>query len=77
MKSGLRAETHQLKELLAQRLMENRLLKKRTRRWGVRYVRYRAAEKPEIIRLVEQSPLSVQRTLAQFGIPRSTFYLWY
>jgi putative transposase len=39
-------------------------------------VRYRAAEKPEIIRLVEQSPLSVQRTLAQFGIPRSTFYLW-
>jgi transposase-like protein len=40
-------------------------------------VRYRPAEKPEIIRLVEQSPLSVQRTLAQFGIPRSTFYLWY
>ena len=40
-------------------------------------MRYRAAEKLEIIRLVEQSSLSVRRTLAQLGIPRSTFYLWY
>ena len=39
-------------------------------------MRYRAAEKLEIIRLVEQSSLSVRRTLAQLGIPRSTFYLW-
>ena len=36
-----------------------------------------AAEKLEIIRLVEQSSLSVRRTLAQLGIPRSTFYAWY
>jgi putative transposase len=36
-----------------------------------------AAEKLEIIRLVEQSWLSVKRTLAQLGIPRSTFYAWY
>jgi putative transposase len=72
---GLRAEAHQLKELLAELLLENRLLKKkRTRRWGVRYMRYRAAEKLEIIRLVEQSSLSVRRSLAQLGIPRSTFY---
>ena len=34
-------------------------------------MRYPAAEKLEIIRLVEQSPLSVRRTLAQLGIPRS------
>lgn len=40
-------------------------------------MRYTAAEKQEIIRLVEQSALSVRRTLAQMGIPRSTFYAWY
>jgi putative transposase len=40
-------------------------------------MRYAAAEKLEIIRLVEQSSLSVPRTLAQLGIPRSTFYCWY
>ena len=37
-------------------------------------MRYRAAEKLEVIRLVEQSSLSVKRTLAQLGIPRSTFW---
>src|SRR5262245_51723067 len=36
-------------------------------------MRYPAAEKLEIIRLVETSPLPVRRTLAQIGIPRSTF----
>jgi putative transposase len=40
-------------------------------------MRYRAAEKLEIIRLVEQSSLPVRRTLAQLGIPRATFYRWY
>jgi transposase InsO family protein len=40
-------------------------------------MRYCTGEKLEIIRLVEQSSLSVRRTLAQLGIPRSTFYLWY
>ena len=40
-------------------------------------MRYTAAEKLEIIRVVEQSSLSVQRTLEQLGIPRSTFYCWY
>jgi len=38
-------------------------------------MRYAAAEKLEIIRLVEQSSLSVRRTLGQLGIPRSIFYL--
>ena len=36
-------------------------------------MRYQAAEKLEIIRLVEQSSLSVRRTLDQLSIPRSTF----
>lgn len=40
-------------------------------------MRYLAAEKLEIIRLVEQSPLPMRRTLAQLGIPRATFYRWY
>ncbi len=40
-------------------------------------MRYSAAEKLEILRLVEQSSLSVTRSLAQIGIPRSTFYAWY
>lgn len=37
-------------------------------------MRYSASEKFEIIELVEQSTLSVGRTLAPIGIPRSTFY---
>ena len=40
-------------------------------------MRYSASEKLEIIQLVEQSSLSVRRTLAPIGIPRSTFYGWY
>jgi len=40
-------------------------------------MRYAAGEKLEIIRLVEQSSLSVQRTLDQIGVPRATFYRWY
>ena len=40
-------------------------------------MRYPASEKVEIIRIVEQSHLSVRRTLAQIGIPRATFCRWY
>jgi len=39
-------------------------------------MRYPASEKLEIIRTVETSPLSVRRTLAHVGIPKSTFYAW-
>src|SRR6186713_2757008 len=39
-------------------------------------MRYPAAEKLEIIRLVEQSHLPVKRTLEKLGIPRATFYRW-
>src|SRR5260370_26913299 len=51
--------------------------KKHARGWGGRRMRYPAAEKLEIIRLVEQSPLPVRHTLAKLGIPRATFYRWY
>src|SRR5437773_4479373 len=40
-------------------------------------MRYPASEKLEIVRLVEQSPLPVCRTLTKLGIPRATFYRWY
>jgi putative transposase len=36
-----------------------------------------ATEKLETIRLVEGSELPVSRTLAELGVPRSTFYRWY
>ena len=39
-------------------------------------MRYCASEKFEIIRLVEQSNLSVRQTLLRLGIRRSTFYNW-
>jgi len=40
-------------------------------------MRYPAAEKLEIIRLVEQSRLPVRRTLEKLGILPATFYRWY
>jgi putative transposase len=40
-------------------------------------MRYPAAEKLEIIRLVEGSPMPMQDTLTKLGIPRATFYRWY
>ena len=40
-------------------------------------MRYPASEKLEIIRLVEESTLSVRRTLEKIGIPHATFYRWY
>lgn len=39
-------------------------------------MRYSASEKYEIIRLVEDSSLSVTKTLARLDIRRSTFYGW-
>ena len=40
-------------------------------------MRYTQAEKMEIIRLVEESDLSVTRTLQELDVARSTFYRWY
>ncbi len=40
-------------------------------------MRYSASEKLEIIRLVEQSHLSVRATLDKLGIAKTTFYRWY
>lgn len=40
-------------------------------------MRHTAAEKKEIIRLVDGSDIGVTRTLQQLGIHKSTFYNWY
>jgi transposase-like protein len=40
-------------------------------------MRYPAAEKLEIIGIVEQSSRSVRRTLEQIGVPSATFSRWY
>ena len=42
-----------------------------------RLVRRSAAEKREIIDLVEHSALSVDQTLFELDVPRSSFYRWY
>ena len=40
-------------------------------------MRLTAAEKYEVIRLVEGSDLSVRHTLRELQVPRATFYTWY
>jgi transposase-like protein len=40
-------------------------------------MRYSAASKFEIIRIIEESVLGIRRTCEQLGISRSTFYNWY
>ncbi len=40
-------------------------------------MRYPAAEKLEIIRLVERSHLPAKQTLGMLGVPCTTFYRWY
>jgi len=39
--------------------------------------RYSQTERLEIIRLVEETELSVKQTLQELDVPRSTFYDWY
>ena len=39
-------------------------------------MRYNQSEKMQIIRLVEESPLSIKQTLLELNINRSTFYIW-
>jgi len=40
-------------------------------------MKYAQPEKMELIRMVEESSLSVQQTLREVDVPRSTFYEWY
>jgi len=40
-------------------------------------MKYAPSEKMELIRMVEESSLSVQQTLRELDVPRSSFYEWY
>ncbi len=40
-------------------------------------MRYTQSEKMQIIRLVEDSPVSIKQTLLELNVNRSTFYNWY
>jgi putative transposase len=40
-------------------------------------MRYTQAEKMEIIRLVENSDLSIRATLKELDVPKTSFYRWY
>ena len=73
----LRRAMRDLKEALAEQMLENRLLKKSMTGDGETAMRYPASEKLEIIHLVERSHLPVRRTLDKLGIPATTFYRWY
>ncbi|MFC2062240.1 IS3 family transposase [Elusimicrobiota bacterium] len=77
--SNLREENAQLKELVAELSLRNRVLKKNANglESGGRMMRYSVSEKMEIIRIVENSNLPIKRTLKELDINRSTFYNWY
>ncbi len=67
----LRREARDLKEVVAEQTLELRLLKKKhARGWGRIRMRYPAAEKLEVIRLVERSHLPAKQTLDMLGITR-------
>ena len=78
--SELRQENEQLKQLVAELSLKNRVLKKKHEWTGLkprRYMRYTQSEKMQILRLVEESPVSIKQTLLELNINRSTFYKWY
>ena len=67
----LRREARDLKEVVAEQTLELRLLKKKhARGWGRIRMRYPAAEKLEVIQLVERSHLPAKQTLDMLGITR-------
>ena len=64
-KKRLPMKSSQLREMLAELMMENRLLRNRAWGWGGRCMRYAAVERREIIRLVERSKCRPIRIVKQ------------
>ena len=78
--TGLKSENKDLKQAVAELYLRNDGLKKKSD-WagcdsGQRMMRT-APEKLAIIRLVEESELSVRRTLEEIKVSRTSFYRWY
>jgi transposase-like protein len=76
---AMRSENEQLKVVVAELTLKNRVLKKLAGQGNEvgRMIRRDEAEKREVIHLVEHSALSAKKTLAELQVPRSTFYRWY
>jgi len=75
----LKEKNRQLKRLVSNLQLRNALLKKSLASRGrqhTRILRLSQVEKMEIIRLVEQSPFGVKKTLAELNINPTTFYKW-
>ena len=75
----LRTENDSLKMVVAELTLRNRTLKNLAG-FGIRihrYMRFTQSEKMEIIRMVEESSLSVKQTLLEMDVSRSSFYEWY
>jgi transposase-like protein len=68
----LRKENSNLKQAVAELYLRNDWLKK-----SLTGQMYTASEKLAIIRLVEDSELSIRRTLVEINVSRSSFYRWY
>ena len=73
----LRRDMEQLKQLVAELALKNRVLKKNLLGMDTTWDKGSQAEKMEIIHLVEHSDLPITRTLDELDVPRSSFYRWY
>ena len=73
----LRREMEQLKQLVAELALKNRVLIKSLLGMDTSWDGGSHAEKMEIIHLVEHSDLPISRTLEELDVPRSSFYRWY
>ena len=73
----LRRDMEQLKQLVAELALKNRVLKKSLLGMDTPWNKGSQAEKMEIIHLVEHSDLPITRTLDELDVPRSSFYRWY
>jgi putative transposase len=72
----LKAENEQLKQSLAEAILELQRYKKVSACKRSRYQRMSRNGKMRFIRLIEGSDLSISEALAKYDVPRSTYYRW-
>lgn len=74
----LRSQNQDLKMDLAELVLRYEIVKKleslRISSQHQKYMRYTAAEKEEIIRVVKSSEISISKSLHYLGIPKRSFY---
>ena len=73
----MQRENERLKEVVAHLSVENLVLNKpRLEPMGPPYLRRQARVKPEVLQLVERSPLPLSQTLKELQIAPSNYYRW-